>query len=184
MRMPKIGCMGHNTDYMGMNVGYITSKTYDKAVEKIVKMGIPVDGSKGKNASFRFPHVHTIPEVKGTKINVFDVKSVLSAFGIQKTNLPKTHEYHLFVNKTGEKGFDIYDNTTKGDCLVFSAQRDFDNASELFMIPILKPLAFIMKFIPRPNIAPKRSDLAFEVVQRTASAPKEVKVLPSCLTSK
>ena len=184
MGMPKIGCIGFNTSYMGLNVGYISSKTYDKAVAKLTKMGIPVDGSKGKNASFRFPQVHTIPSVKGTKINVFDVRSVLLAFGIKNANLPKNHEYHLFVNKTGKKGFDIYDNTTKGDCLVFSAQRDFDNAGELFMIPILKPLAFIMKFIPRPNIAPKRSDLAFELVQKTASAPKEIKVVPSCLAGK
>ena len=179
MKLPKIGAIGYNTEYMGIKSSFISPRTFDKAVEKLTKMGIPVDGGTGKNAAFRFPHVDTIPQIKGTKINVFDVKKVLSAFGIKNANLPKTHQYELFVDKYGPKSFDIYDDTAKGDCLVFTANRTFDNAAELLTIPIVKPLWYAMKCIPTPKVAPKRADLAFEVVKRTASAPKEIKVLPN-----
>ena len=115
---------------------------------------------------------------RGTELH--DLEARLIKLG-QK--LPKSHNYILFTQ--GEKSLDIYDDVTSD--LVLSATRKFDKNNPWYSVPMLKILAPIVKcvdILDPKKVAPKHTDLAFEVVQRTASSPKEIRVLPSCVANK
>ena len=184
MRLPELGIKGYNCDYMGgIKIGYCNASTIDKAVNRLKQLGRTFDGSKGTH-TYRFPPKPAAAGIQCTGINFFDVKEMLSIFGFKGKKLPKSHSYVLFTQ--GEKSLDIFDNRTND--LVLSATRNFDQNNPWYSVPLVKvltPVVEVIEFLGKhQKVAPKHTDLAFEVVQRTASSPKEIRVLPSCVANK
>jgi len=177
MGLLELGIKGYNCDCMGgIKVGYCNTATFDKAVNRLKQLGRTFDGSKGTH-SYRFPQKPAAEGIQCTGINFFDVKEMLSIFGFKGKKLPKSHNYILFTQ--GEKSLDIYDDVTSD--LVLSATRKFDKNNPWYSVPMLKILAPIVKcvdILDPKKVAPKQTDLAFEVIQKTANSPKEIRVIP------